>query len=73
MSPKDVDRMANKVDPDQTAPRSSLIRAYFVCPYLSVPIFRIIIQDLPSIMALFFSLSIRACVKVLVGLYSVIA
>ena len=35
--PKDVDWMANSVDPDQNAPRSSLIRAYTdwprsVCP-----------------------------------------
>ena len=31
MSPKDADAMANSVDPDQTAPRSSLIRVYTVC------------------------------------------
>ena len=27
--------MANSVDPDQTAPRSSLIRVYTVCPGIS--------------------------------------
>ena len=41
MRPKDADRMANSVDPDQTAPlhclpisRSSLIWVYTVCPGL---------------------------------------
>ena len=41
MSPKDVDRIANPVDPDQ-ATRSSLIRVYTVCPDLSVQKLRII-------------------------------
>ena len=42
MSPKEADRMANSVDPDQTAPWSdcspwsSLIWVYTVCPDLSV-------------------------------------
>ena len=36
MHPKDVAGIANSVDPDQTAPRSSLIRVYTVCPDLSV-------------------------------------
>ena len=34
MHPKDADRIANNVDPDQT--RSSLIWVYTVCPELSV-------------------------------------
>ena len=43
MPPKDVERMANSVDPDQTAPQeSSLIRIYTVCSDIHVPIFRII-------------------------------
>ena len=37
MPPKDVERMANSVDPDQT----SLIRIYIVCSDIHVPIFRI--------------------------------
>ena len=42
MPPKHVDRMANSVDPDQTAPyRSSLIRIYTVCSDIHVPIFKI--------------------------------
>ena len=38
MCPKEADRMANSVDPDQTsAPkRSGLIWGYTVCPDLSV-------------------------------------
>ena len=40
MPPKDVERMANSVDPDQTA-QSSLIRIYIVCSDIHVPIFRI--------------------------------
>ena len=35
MRPKDADRIANSVDPDQTAPQSSLIWVYSVCPDLS--------------------------------------
>ena len=41
MAPKDVDRMANTVDPDQTAPEE-LIRIYTVCSDIHVPIFRIV-------------------------------
>ena len=45
MPPKDVERMANSVDSDQTALkellRSSLIRIYTVCSDIHVPIFRI--------------------------------
>ena len=41
MPPKDVERMANSVDPDQTALKSSLIRIYIVCSDIHVPIFRI--------------------------------
>ena len=40
MGPKDVDRRANSVDPDQT--RSSLIWVYTVCPHLSVQKLRVI-------------------------------
>ena len=36
MSPNDADGMANSVDPDQTAPRSSLIWVCSVCPAISV-------------------------------------
>ena len=36
MSSSDADRMANSADPDQTAPRSSLIWVCTVCPGLSV-------------------------------------
>ena len=36
MCPKDADRMANNVDPVQTAPKSSLIWVYTVCTDLSV-------------------------------------
>ena len=39
MPQKDVDRMANSVDPDQTAP--CLIRIYTVCSDIHVPIFKI--------------------------------
>ena len=39
MPPKDVERMANSVDPDQTAPNE--IRIYTVCSDIHVPIFRI--------------------------------
>ena len=42
MSPNDADGMANSVDPDQTAPRSSLIWVCTVCPGLSVRKLRII-------------------------------
>ena len=42
MGPKDADGMANSADPDQTAPRSSLIWVCTVCPDLSVQKFRII-------------------------------
>ena len=42
MSPKDGYGMANSVDPDQTAPRSSLIRIYTVYPGLPVLKLRII-------------------------------
>ena len=41
MPPKDVERMVNSVDPDQTALKSSLIRIYTVCSDIHVPIFRI--------------------------------
>ena len=47
MGLKDVDvstdRMENNVDPDQTAPRSSLIWVCFVCSDLSVLIRRIFV------------------------------
>ena len=36
MHPKDAGGIANSVDPDQTAPRSSLIWVFTVCPDLSV-------------------------------------
>ena len=36
MHPKDAEGIANSVDPDQTAPRSSLIWVCTVCPDLSV-------------------------------------
>ena len=39
---KDADGMANSVDSDQTAPRSSLIWVCTVCPGLSVRKLRII-------------------------------
>ena len=42
MGPKHAHGMANSEDPDQTAPRSSLIWVYTVCPDLSVRKFRII-------------------------------
>ena len=44
MGPKDVEGMANSVDPDQTAlfSRSSLIWIHTVCPDLSVRKLRII-------------------------------
>ena len=42
MCPNDADGMANSVDPDQTAPRSSLIRVCTVCPGISVQKLRII-------------------------------
>ena len=42
MCSEDADRMANSVDPDQTAPRSSLIWVCTVCPVLSVRKLRII-------------------------------
>ena len=41
MPPKDAERMANSVDPDQTALKSSLIRIYTVCSDIHVPIFKI--------------------------------
>ena len=41
MPPKDAERMANSVDPDQTALKSSLIRLYTICSDIHVPIFRI--------------------------------
>ena len=37
MPPKDVERMANRVDPDQ----SSLIKIYTVCTDIYVPIIRL--------------------------------
>ena len=37
---KDGNGIANSVDPDQTAPRSSLFWVYTVCSDLSVPILR---------------------------------
>ena len=42
MSPNDEDGMANSADPDQTAPRSSLIWVCTVCPGISVRKLRII-------------------------------
>ena len=41
MPPKDEERMANSVDPDQTILKSSLMRLYTVCSDIHVPIFRI--------------------------------
>ena len=35
MHPKDAEGIANSIDPDQTAPRSSLIWVCIVCPVLS--------------------------------------
>ena len=47
MRPKEADRIANRVDPDQTAldcaSRSSLILNYTVCPGLSVQKLRILL------------------------------
>ena len=48
MSPNDVDGMANSVDPDQTAPRSSLIWVCTVCPGISVRNLRIITVGVPK-------------------------
>ena len=42
IDPNDVDGMANSVDPDQTAPRSSLIWVCTVCPGISVRKLRIV-------------------------------
>ena len=42
MSPKYADRMANSVDPDQTAPLGAVIGVYTICPCLSVRKLRII-------------------------------
>ena len=42
MSPNDADGMANSVDPDQTAPRSSLIWVCTVCPGISVQKLRVL-------------------------------
>ena len=51
MPPKDVERMANSVDPDQTA-LGSLIRIYTVCSDIHVPIFKIFtVVVLPSTIA----------------------
>ena len=36
MSPNDAEGMADSIEPDQTAPRSSLIWVFTVCPGLSV-------------------------------------
>ena len=38
MSPNDADRMANSVDPDQTASRSSLISVCSVDPDQTAPL-----------------------------------
>ena len=46
MGPNDADGMANNVDPDQTAPRSSLIWVCTVCPGLAVRKLRIIMVQL---------------------------
>ena len=59
MNPKDADEMANSVDPDQTAPRSSLIWVCTVCPIISVRKLRIIIV-LPKKSARFAT----SCVKI---------
>ena len=40
MRPNDADGIANSADPDQTAPRSSVIWDYTVCLDLSVQKFR---------------------------------
>ena len=47
MPPKDVERMANSVDLDQSRLllKSSLIRIYTVCSDIHVPIFRIFIVN----------------------------
>ena len=42
MHPKDAEGIANSVDPDQTAPRSSLIWVCTICPDLSARKLRII-------------------------------
>ena len=44
MPPKDVERMANSVDPDLLF-KSSLIRIYTVCSDIHVPIFKIFTVD----------------------------
>ena len=51
MSPNDADGIANSVDPDQTAPRSSLIWVCTVCPGISVRKLRIITVEI-SILSL---------------------
>ena len=65
MCPKGTDRIANSVDPDQTAPRgavisgcssrNSLIWVYIVCPDLSVKKLRIITVNAPKILHNFLS------------------
>ena len=42
MRPEDADGAANSIDPDQTAPWSSLIRVYIVCSDLYVPILKVL-------------------------------
>ena len=56
MGPKDPDRMANSVDPDQTAPLGlpCLIWVYTVCPDLSVRKVRIITVTVLFIFFFFF-------------------
>ena len=53
MCPNDADGMANSVDPDQTAPRSSLIWVCTVYPDISVRKLRIITVACFSIFQLF--------------------
>ena len=54
MPQKDVDRMANSLDPDQTA--SSLTRIYTVCSDIYIPIFRIFTVSRSSLHAQTFSI-----------------
>ena len=61
MPQKDVDRLANSVDPDQ----SSLIRIYTVCSDIYVPIFRIFtVSCVSTYLCMLILLIFRALLKV---------
>ena len=53
--------MANSVDPDQTAPRSSLIRVYTVCAGSSVTILTVITVCLNILLIYIFNNSWKMC------------